>query len=248
MITIPNFKHDFKNSRMLIVSIGNTNARFGFFDGTEQIAVEAVSTASLTAAPPMLAEDWRATLVSVVPEATEALRRAWGDRALKVLDAGSAGLPVDYQPAQSMGADRIANAIALLERGMAPGIAVDCGTATTFTVVDARGHVVGGAIAPGLGTAARALVGKTAQLRHVPYVHRPEPWGQDTLTNLQLGMVEGHVGMIAHLVARMRRGLGVEAPVVLCGGWAETLHEGLPEFDCVPLLTLEGARIFGSRG
>ncbi|MNX93004.1 Type III pantothenate kinase [compost metagenome] len=135
-----------------------------------------------------------------------------------------------------------------MDRGLAPGIAVDCGTATTFTVVDARGHVVGGAIAPGLGTAARALVGKTAQLRHVPYVRKPEPWGQDTVANLQLGMVEGHVGMIAHLVSRMREGLGCEAPAVLCGGWAETLQAGLPGFMCVPFLTLEGARLFSSKG
>ncbi|MNL31500.1 Type III pantothenate kinase [compost metagenome] len=165
-----------------------------------------------------------------------------------MLAADSSGLEVDYHPAQSIGADRLANAIALTDRGLVPGIAVDCGTATTITVVDARGRVVGGAIAPGLGTAARALVGKTAQLRHVPYVRKPEPWGQDTISNLQLGMVEGHIGMIAHLVARMRRGLGVEAPVVLCGGWAETLHEGLPEFTCAPLLTLEGGRLFGARG
>ncbi|HEY9899983.1 MAG TPA: type III pantothenate kinase, partial [Pantanalinema sp.] len=225
---------------MLVVSIGNTNARFGWFDGADPIAIEAISTASLKAIPPLLAEGWGASIVSVVPEATEALRGAWGDRELRVLDADSSGLTVDYHPARSMGADRIANAIALLDRGLVPGIAVDCGTATTLTVVDARGHVVGGAIAPGLGTAARALVGKTAQLRHVPYVRKPEPWGQDTLSSLQLGMVEGHIGMIAHLVARMRRGLDAEAPAVLCGGWSETLHEGLPGFICAPFLTLEG--------
>lgn len=233
---------------MLVVSIGNTNARFGWFDGAEQIETEAISTASLKKRPPLLAEGWTAAVVSVVPEATDALREAWGDQRLRVLNAASSGLTVEYHPSHSIGADRLANAIALLDRGLAPGIAVDCGTATTFTVVDARGHVVGGAIAPGLGTAARALVGKTAQLRHVPYVLKPDPWGQDTVSNLQLGMVEGHIGMIAHLVARMRAGLGVEVPAVLCGGWAETLAGGLPGFACAPFLTLEGARIFGSRG
>lgn len=248
MLTIPNFNQDFKNPRMLVVSIGNTNARFAWFDGSEPIAIEALTTASLKKAPPLLAEDWTATVVSVVPEATDALREAWGDRRLRILNASNAGLPVDYHPSHSIGADRLANAIALVDRGMTPGIAVDCGTATTFTVVDARGRVVGGAIAPGLGTAARALVGKTAQLRHVPYVLKPDPWGQDTISNLQLGMVEGHVGMIAHLVSRMRAGLGAEAPAVLCGGWAETLAGGLPAFACAPFLTLEGARIFGARG
>lgn len=247
MITIPDFPLNSKDPRTLVVNIGNTNTRFGWFLGRTLRHTEAFPTLEIQADPPDLPSGIRVVLVSVVPAASDALMAAWREHAPFRLTAASAGLEVRYQPAGSMGADRLANAIALVERGMTPGIAVDCGTATTLTVVDAAGVVVGGVIAPGLGTAARALIGNTAQLPEVPMTRPEVAWGADTVTCLQIGMIEGHIGLIDHLVARIRAGLGTEAPAVLCGGWAETVAAGLPGYACAPYLTLEGARSLGDR-
>jgi len=182
-----------------------------------------------------------------VPAATDALLEAWHGLPVRVLTASTSGLTIHYDPPESMGADRLANTLALGERGKRPAIAVDCGTATTFTVVDAAGVVVGGAIAPGLGTAANALIGNAAQLPPIPLEHCPDPWGTNTVASLQLGMVEGHVGMIRHLVERFQAGLGGNAEVVLCGGWSGLLAERLSDYAWVPELTLEGGRVFGRK-
>lgn len=244
MITIPDFPAHGKDPRTLVVNIGNTNTRFGWFVGGSLCRTEAFSTSRIQADPPDLPAADAVAVVSVVPAATEVLMAAWAARAPRLLTAAASGLDLRYHPPGSMGADRLANALALLARGHAPGIAVDCGTATTLTVVAADGRVVGGAIAPGLGTAAHALVGNTAQLPPVPMVRPEAAWGADTVTCLQIGMVEGHVGLIHHLVTRIRAALGVEAPAVLCGGWAETVAPGLPGYECAPYLTLEGAQRF----
>lgn len=248
MITIPDFPGDGKDPRTLVVNIGNTNTRFGWFEGRMLSRTEAFATPRVQALPPDLPSVGALAIVSVVPAATTAVLEAWAARGPRVLSAETSGLAIAYRPPGTMGADRLANAIALKERGLVPGIAVDCGTATTLTIVDAQGVVVGGVIAPGLGTAAQALIGTTAQLPEVPLLRSAAPWGADTITCLQLGMVEGHIGLIRHLVARIRAGLGDEAPAILCGGWAETLAPGLPDYDCAPFLTLEGARAFAWQG
>ena len=49
-----------------------------------------------------------------------------------------------------MGADRVVNAVAALDRYKGSLIVVDFGTATTFDVVDADGTYRGGVIAPGI--------------------------------------------------------------------------------------------------
>lgn len=245
MITIPDFRPDGKDPWVVVVNVGNTHTRFGWFEGRVLRRTEAWGTSALQAAPPDLPAGIPVVVVSVGPAAAAALLEAWRAHAPRLLTAASSGLAIRYRPPGSLGADRLANARALLERGLAPGIAVDCGTATTLTVVDAAGTVLGGAIAPGLGTAAAALVDRTAQLPEVPLVLPEEAWGEDTATCLQLGMVEGHVGLIAHLVERIRRGLGAPAPAVLCGGWATTVAPGLPGYECAPYLTLEGARSLG---
>lgn len=244
MITIPDFPPDGKDPRTLVVNIGNTNTRFGWFVGRSLSRTEAFATSAIRIDPPDLPDAEAIVVVSVVPAAASALMAAWADRGPRLLTAETSGLVLGYEPPASMGADRLANALALKERGLVPGIAVDCGTATTLTLVDARGVVVGGAIAPGLGTAAEALVARAAQLPPVPMLRPEAAWGHDTVTCLQIGLVEGHVGLIHHLVARVRAELGREVPAVLCGGWAETVAPGLPGYACAPFLTLEGARSF----
>lgn len=247
MITIPDFWRAGKDSRLLVVSIGNTHARFGWFEGDLLRHTEAIASADLGTTPPPPPNPGPIGVVSVVPEASAALARAWSALPVRILSPEGAGMTVRYHPAASLGADRLANAIALVEKGWLPAVAVDCGTATTFTVIDEAGAIVGGAIAPGLGTAARALIGNTAQLLEVPFEHHPAAWGADTIACLQLGIVEGHVGMIAHMVRRFAAGLTAPPQVVLCGGWSELLAERLPTYRCEPFLTLEGGRAFRTK-
>ena len=64
----------------------------------------------------------------------------------------------DVDNPREVGADRLCNAVAAAALYGPPLIVVDFGTATNFDCVNARGAFAGGAIAPGLITAADALV------------------------------------------------------------------------------------------
>jgi type III pantothenate kinase len=227
---------------LTVANLGNTNLRLVSFSGDAIAHDLRLPTAAAAAQLPPLPPGSPIVLVSVVPAVASALLAAWHDHPVVVVNADTAGLPIAYDPPSALGADRLANAAALVgAHGW--GIVVDCGTATTLTVVDAEGVVRGGAIMPGLGTARASLVSKTAQLPEVPLEAPEAPWGTSTVGSIQTGLVHGHVGAIAHLVARMRTELGPEAPVVLTGGWSALLRTLLPaDFVWAPDLTIEGAR------
>ena len=77
------------------------------------------------------------------------------------------GISVKYEKPEELGADRIANAVAVHNLYPGDAIIVDFGTATTFCLVSWRGEYVGGVIAPGVGISAEALTKRAALLPEV---------------------------------------------------------------------------------
>ena len=68
------------------------------------------------------------------------------------------GMPVLVDNPTELGADRLADCIAAIERYGGPCIVVDFGTATKFEVISEKGEYLGGAIAPGPGPQRRGAV------------------------------------------------------------------------------------------
>jgi type III pantothenate kinase len=231
-----------QENRLLIVIVGNTQTHVGFHDREAGWRIDRYRTRE---APwPHPAPGRPTGIVSVVPEASQALLARWQGEDPLLLSAANAPLPIAYAPPTSMGADRIANAVALHARFGGPAIAVDLGTATSLTVLGADGTILGGAIAPGLDTSHAALIERTAQLPPVELLDPGVPWGRTTTESIQLGLVAGHVGLVRHLVARMREALGPETPVALTGGGARILAPLLPDYHHLPELTLDGGRLW----
>jgi type III pantothenate kinase len=140
------------------------------------------------------------------------------------------------------------NAAAAYARYRTDVIAVDLGTATTFSVVTASGEFLGGAIAPGLGTSAEALITRTARLPKVDLVPPSTAIGPDTIASLQSGLVLGHAGMVDSLVARMQQQLGRSTKVIATGGLAPVIAPISQSIQEVrPFLTLEGLELLYRR-
>jgi len=147
-----------------------------------------------------------------------------------------------------VGADRIANTVAVAARYGGPACVVDFGTATTFDLISRDGDFIGGAIAPGLGIAADALVQRTAKLPRVALEPPPSPIGTNTIHAMQSGIIWGYVGLIEGLVGRFRHELGAEMKVIATGGLANTMARLTDIIEHVdPWLTLEGIRIIYER-
>lgn len=188
-------------------------------------------------------------MASVVPSWSAALLGLAERRALPLLEAGAATVPIPMRvdrPAEA-GADRLVNAFAAGRLYGAPAIVVDLGTATTLDVVASDGAYIGGAIAPGLELGLEALAARTAKLPRIELRRPARVIGRDTVSAMQSGAIIGYLGLAGELIRRTREELAAESGaarirVILTGGlsrapWIEDL-EGVDVVD--PDLTLRG--------
>ena len=192
----------------------------------------------------------KVVLASVVPALTgvfvELSRRYIQVEPLVVSAKINTGNKVDVDQPDQAGADRIANAAAVNRLYGGPAIVIDFGTSTNFDVVSPEGNYIGGSIAPGIGIALEALVGRTAQLYKVALEPPPSPVGRNTAHAIQSGVFWGYVGLVEGLVTRIRSAMpgGADAKVIATGGLAPLIKDHTAIIQQIaPFLTLDGLRI-----
>jgi type III pantothenate kinase len=257
---------------LLAIDVGNTNIVLGVFDGErltnswrlatmrERTADEVGILVVHLFARAGIALDTVSGIIlsSVVPPLTrtmEEMAERYFERTPLTVDPGrNSGMPVLYEPASDVGADRVVNAVAAYERygreAKAPVIVVDFGTATTFDAISAAGEYIGGVIVPGIGISADALFQRAARLPRVDVRKPPSVIGRTTVTSMQSGLFFGYVSMVDGIVARMRTELegGGHAACIATGGMAEILAGETTSIERVePDLTLEGLRLIWRR-
>lgn len=241
----------------LLLDIGNTNTHLGWADASGIVTQKNVPTAS------WFTPGGRATLkrfigrrqplavalCSVVPKAVAPVKRLLRDEydipVLQLTAATVSGIGIDYPAPETIGADRLANAMAVNHLFGAPAVVVDFGTAVTFDIVNRQGNYVGGIIAPGLAAMTEYLHEKTALLPRIEIREVHGAIGKNTEEAMLIGAVHGYRGLIRELLREIREELRArKLPVIATGGYAELMARGLPEITRVePLLTLEGLRL-----
>lgn len=142
---------------------------------------------------------------------------------------------VDYQTPDTLGADRLAaaSALVLLAGGKAglPGAVVDAGTAVTIEVVDGEGRYLGGTIGPGPRMMADSLAYATASLPDLPLDWPDSAIGKSSVACMQIGVLSGFVGAVASLLDAAEREAGPFKTVLSTGGWGGALADRLPRVD-----------------
>ena len=190
-----------------------------------------------------------AVLCSVVPQATpkvlRAVKRFWKLEALQLNPHTLRGVGINYPRPETIGPDRLANAVAARHHYGGPAIVVDFGTAVTFDVVDRDGDYVGGIIAPGLDAMTDHLHEKTALLPKIKIRETKAVIGKNTEEAMLIGAVHGYRGLIRGLLSELKKELkSSRLPVVATGGYAKLIAAKMPEITAVkPTLTLEGLRL-----
>jgi len=242
---------------ILLFDIGNTHTHLGLADKKRVVRQADIPTfAWLAGGGPGRVKNFIGTskiegaaLCSVVPRVTpivkKYVRAEWKHETLE-LNAGTVrGVGIDYPKPNSIGPDRLANAVAARRRFGAPVVVVDFGTAVTFDVVDARGSYIGGIIAPGLTMMTNYLHEKTALLPKIQIRDVHTVIGKSTEEAMLVGAVHGYRGLVRELIRELKRELRTQQlPVVATGGYAKLIAARLPEISAVVAdLTLEGLRL-----
>ena len=247
---------------LLTIDIGNTNITLGLYKGKDLGSRWRLATAYdhmpdeyglqliglLEHAGFTPEEVTGICMASVVPPITgkiiEACRQYLNKDPL-VVDAGvKTGVRVRYEEPRAVGADRIVDAVAVLNLYGTPACVVDFGTATTFDAIAENGDYLGGAIAPGIGIAADALFQRTAKLPRVDLQKPPSVIGRNTVHSMQSGLLYGYVGLVEGMVARFRQELGPKMKVIATGGLADVLANETKVLQIIaPWLTLDGLQM-----
>lgn len=193
------------------------------------------------------AKIFRASFCSVVPAASSALGEAVTTMGVKSPLWLSADLKLNftfnYPQPQTLGADRIADLIAARHFFGPDCIAVDFGTAITFSVLT-DGAFQGGVIAPGITSSLEALFSSTAKLPKIAFHQSKHGIGQSTGESIEIGAYIGWRGVVREILTEIRRELpegGKRHKVIATGGISESLDFAPDFFDVVDKnLTLKG--------
>lgn len=239
--------------RLLLIDISNSFTKLALADDTHLLHRKKLATSLLTIASlRKLVGRWkfsRVVLCSVVPSKNEVIIQAFPQPCLFLSHKIDLGIGIDYPRPASIGADRLANAVAAAHLYGAPAVVVDFGTAVTFDILSREKNYLGGVIAPGLEVMTHYLHDRTALLPRIDLLEPISAIGRTTRDAMQAGAVHGYRGLVKEILEQIRTELGAKKlHIVATGGYASLIAARLPVLKIVhPDLTLEGLRIIALR-
>jgi pantothenate kinase, type III len=247
---------------ILAIDVGNTNIVLGLYDSDKMIANFRVSTDRDKTEDEygmLILELFKfraldlniqgAIISSVVPNIVATMKkmceRFFNITPLIVGPGIKTGLEIKYENPKEVGADRIVNAVAVVENHQGPAIIVDFGTATTFCAITANAEYLGGSIAPGIGISSEALFSRTAKLPKVDITRPSAIIGRNTVASMQSGIYYGAIGQVDEIIRRMKEEFVANEygipKVIATGGLAHLIATDSKEIEEVDeFLTLKG--------
>lgn len=242
---------------LLAVDIGNTSIKFGLFDGDSLASTHVIPTIRNATITDIAAavDEWlppvEAALVSsVVPEINAAIF----DYLSRVVSSVAFVTPADnfglthHFAVDEAGTDRLVNGSAAAHLYGVPCIVAAFGTATTIDAVSGDREHLGGLIAPGPATTAKALELVASKLPRVDIAESPAVIGTNTVQAIQAGILYSQIGLIERAVPEMKREIGQDARVVATGGFAQLMARKCRAIDVVDRdLTLKGLDLLHRR-
>ena len=242
---------------LLAVDIGNSAIKFGVFDAQRLITKFSISTNSeINSKEPIdkvgSSPISKALVCSVVPavnlQLSDALNAAFDIDVRFVTNDIDFGLDIKYKPLAAAGTDRLVNAFSAAEKYGVPIIACSFGTATTIDVVDKNRVLLGGLIAPGMKTMAKALHLNTAQLPEITIDAPNGVINHTTETSIQAGIFYSQIGLVESSVERIKKEIGDNPRVIATGGFASMIASRTDAIDVVdPDLLLNGLALLCQR-
>lgn len=235
---------------IIAVDIGNTNIKIGVFEDNKLIHSFKMSSdihrtsdeylALLTQLLHYYHVDTSkidgAIISSVIPQLdytfNNVLKYAFGIQPINIGVGVKTGLDVKYDNPRELGSDRIISCVGALLNYQPPFLLVDCGTATTFNVVNQHRQFVGGAITLGIKSTAESLATSTSKLQRVDLDQPSKLIATSTTEAIQSGILYGTLGTIKYMIQAVAEQLGVDnLTVIATGGLSQLIYNIEPVFS-----------------
>ncbi|MBO7345200.1 MAG: type III pantothenate kinase [Clostridia bacterium] len=247
---------------LLAIDLGNTNIKYGVFDGEKLVASFRVSSRISRTA-----DEYGSVLVgllsdrgikkgdidgiifsSVIPALNYTICHMceyfFNISPLIVGPGIKTGLNIKADNPKEVGADIIVNSVSAYNKYGGPIVVIDFGTATTFDVINEKGELIGVVIAPGIKTSLEGLATKTAQLPMVELDAPKTVIGKNTKHCMQAGLIFGFAGLVENIIRKIKKEMGLtEIKVVATGGLGEIIAKEVKTINIVDrTLTLDGLK------
>ncbi len=248
---------------LLAIDLGNTNIKYGVFDGEKLVASFRVSSRISRTA-----DEYGSVLVgllsdrgikkgdidgiifsSVIPALNYTICHMceyfFGISPLIVGPGIKTGLNIKADNPREVGADIIVNSVSAYNKYGGSIVVIDFGTATTFDIISEKGELLGVVISPGIKTSLEGLATKTAQLPMVELDAPKTVIGKNTKHCMQAGIIFGFSGLVENIIKKIKKELKIDSvKVVATGGLGEIIAKETPSISLVDrTLTLDGLRI-----
>jgi len=252
-----------KDVKMLLtIDVGNTNIKFGVYDGDVLYRTIKLSTDTHKTADEFAVELYTlfqvygiaddiidgCIICSVVPRVTKRLKAAvksvTGVDALIVGPGIKTGVNICIDDPATLGADLVVACAAAQTLFDIPCIVISMGTATAMFVIDENKKMLGGTIAPGVSISLDALTSHGALIPSIALNAPDHVIGKNTDDSIRAGAVVGTACMIDGMIEKFEKEIGQKCSVVATGGIAPMIvknctHDIILKDD----LILEGLRI-----
>src|SRR5437762_1935201 len=224
----------------LLIDVSNSFTKLAFASRARIGRASKIATPILTAEriARILRGRPSATVVvsSVVPKKNREIKRAAGNRKVIWLTSKTRlNVRIDYPNPKTIGADRLANAVAVATHYGTPAIVIDFGTAVTFDIVAADNAYIGGVIAPGLEAMTNFLYDRTALLPRISLREPRSAIGKSTNEAMLAGAIFGYRGLVREILQRIMAEKSWEGRVRIVekGGYAKLIARKVREGETV---------------
>lgn len=177
----------------LVVDAGNTRIKTGLFQGAELAEVRHFDHSQLNGLKSFLQQYGHlpAIIASVKSDKDTRWLKQLLPKALLFSTALDLPLKMGYETPQTLGVDRLCNAIAAYRIAQSDCLVIDVGTCIKYDLVTADGTYRGGAISPGIELRFRAMHTFTGKLPLIEDKIVPAPVGANTLDAMRSGVMHG---------------------------------------------------------
>ncbi len=220
-------------SFLLMVDSGNTNVKWGLYDGQKWVKRGTTPQGDKE----LLEREWRSLSEPVriiVSNVADAQAKADLSELFSSLQtepywitaaAYQCGVRNYYEEASQLGSDRWAALIAAWQQQRQGCLVVDAGTATTVDALSDTGEFLGGIITPGIDLMQKALMENTGALKSAAGKFCDYP--DRTADAIYSGALHSIAGAIERMAALLGSTIGREPDCILSGGAAHQLQPHL---------------------
>ena len=224
---------------VLLLDLGNSRLKYALFDGSQLRDSGIIADLSLPSITEIIPTEGIRLLAicTVIDIPSDILTSLQANYSVHIIAKEDTNLRFSTYDPSTLGLDRLILAEACLSVFPSqPSLCICLGTCITYNLISTAGEFIGGAISPGLHLRSKAMSEFTDKLPLIDLKPDFTPFGTNTNSNLNAGVISGTLFEINGFIASAKK----EFPnlqVILTGGDADYYKD---QFEIDPLLAWKG--------